>query len=142
MLSKPLKWICLAIISALIISWLFIRIIASGVNEKIVYRESDFFSYHSLTDNEIENAPRISRDYYFESLPGDGYGPSNSIIFKGVSGIEALQAYLTERGYAKEKRSFGAKEIWSKAEQQNSDLFYLWFDATTGTAELTKVINK
>lgn len=42
-----------------------------------------FFHYHTLTDKDIENAPRVTDDYYFEAHPGDGYAPSNSIFFKG-----------------------------------------------------------
>lgn len=43
-----------------------------------------FFHYYTLTDKDIENAPD---DYYFEAHPGDGYAPSNSIFFKGATGV-------------------------------------------------------
>ncbi|MCU5773145.1 hypothetical protein N5923_14635 [Erwiniaceae bacterium BAC15a-03b] len=138
---KLLKWITLSVFTLLLMGWLFIRVIASGVDETTVYTESDFFNYHSLTDKEIEKAPRISHDYYFESHPGDGYAPSNTVIFKQASGIARLEDYLKGLGYTKERRSLGEKEIWSKPAQTNSDLFYLYFNAATGEAELTKVIN-
>ena len=93
------------------------------------------------TDKDIEKAPRISNDYYFESHPGDGYSPSNTIIFRGVTGVEPLRAYLTKLGYTRQRGGSREAEIWTKPEQMNSDLFYLRYDAATSEAELTKELN-
>lgn len=51
-------------------------------------------------------------------------------------------AYVSRNvGYTKEKRRLGEKEIWSKPDQVNGDIFYLYFNAATGEVELTKVMN-
>jgi hypothetical protein len=52
--------------------------VVSGSDETTVYTENDFLHYHTLTDKDIENAPRVTDDYYFEAHPGDDYAPSNS----------------------------------------------------------------
>ncbi|WP_312845071.1 hypothetical protein [Enterobacter sp. WCHEn090032] len=141
MIRKLFKWSVLVLITVVILCWLFVYFVASGINEATTYTENDFFNYHSLTDKDIEKAPRISNDYYFESYPGDGYAPSNTIIFRGVSGIEPLRAYLTKLGYTRQRGGSREAEIWTKAEQMNSDLFYLRYDAATSEAELTKELN-
>ncbi|QTF06611.1 hypothetical protein HC231_00680 [Brenneria izadpanahii] len=138
---KVVKWVGLSIVSGLILCWLFVYLVASGINETTTYTENDFFNYHTLTEKEIEKAPRISGDYHFESHPGDGYAPSNTIIFRGVSGVEPLRAYLKNLGYIKQRNHSSEAEIWIKPEQANSDLFYLYFNRATGEAELTKEIN-
>ncbi|MCZ3384876.1 MULTISPECIES: hypothetical protein [unclassified Kosakonia] len=140
-LLKVVKWCVLLAVTVLILVWLFVWLVASGSDETTVYKENDFFNYHTLTDKDIENAPRITDDFNFESHPGDGYAPSNSIIFKGATGTEPLRSYLEKLGYTKEKRSLGEREIWSKPDQLNGDLFYLYFNAATGEVELTKVMN-
>lgn len=78
---------------------------------------------------------------YTEAHSGDGYAPSNSIFFKGATGVAPLRAYLETLGYTKEKRCLGEKEIWSKPDQVKGDIFYLYFNAATGEVELTKVMN-
>lgn len=140
-LLKVLKWCALLAVTVFILVWLFVWLVASGTGETTVYKEDDFFNYHTLTDKDIENSPRITDDFYFESHPGDSYAPSSSIIFKGATGTEPLRYYLEKLGYTKEKRSLGEKEIWSKSDQSNRDLFYLYFNATTREVELTKVLN-
>jgi hypothetical protein len=140
-LLKVLKWCALSVVTVFILGWLFVWLVASGSDETTVYTENDFFHYHTLTDNDIENAPRITDDYYFESHPGDGYAPSNSIFFKGATSAASLRTYLKTLGYTKEKRRLGEKEIWSKPDQVKGDIFYLYFNAATGEVELTKVIN-
>jgi hypothetical protein len=85
-LLKVLKWCELSVATVFILGWLFVWLVASGSDETKVYTENDFFHYHTLTDKDIENAPRITDDYYFEAHPGDGYAPSNSIFFKGATG--------------------------------------------------------
>lgn len=114
---------------------------ASGSNETTVYTENDFFHYHTHPDKDVENAPRVTDDYYFEAHPGDGYAPSNNIFFKGATGAAPLRAYLETLGYTKEKRRLGDKEIWSKPVQVKGDIFYLYFNAATCEVELTKVMN-
>ncbi|EGT4355284.1 hypothetical protein [Cronobacter sakazakii] len=140
-MRKFFKWSILVLTTVVILCWLFIYFIASGINETTTYTEKDFFNYHSLTDKDIAKAPRISKDYYFESHPGDGYAPSNTIIFRGVSDVEPLRAYLTNLGYTRQKGGSREAEIWTKPEQMNSDLFYLRSNADTGEVELTKELN-
>lgn len=139
-MRKFLKWSILIIITVVIFCWLFVYFVASGINEATTYTEKDFFNYYSLTDKDIEKVPRILNDYYFESHPGDGYSPSNTITFRGASAVEPLRAYLTKLGYTRQKGGPVEAEIWTKPEQ-NSDLFYLHFDTATGEVELTKELN-
>lgn len=140
-LLKILKWCALSVVTVFILGWLFVWLVASGSDETTVYTENDFFHYHTLTDKDIENAPRVTDDYSFEAHPGVGYGSSNSIVFKRATGAAPLRAYLETLGYKKEKRRLGDKEIWSKPDQVNGDLFYLYFNAATGEVELTRVMN-
>lgn len=140
MLLKLLRWVSAAIITVIILCWLFIWLVASGIDETTTYTENDFFNYHMQTDQEIEKAPRISGDYYFKSYPGDGYAPANTIIFKGASNVEPLRLYLKKLGYIRQRTDSGA-ETWIKPEQMNSDVFYLYSNAATGEVELFKVLN-
>ncbi|EOD8856773.1 hypothetical protein ACJ5W3_004644 [Enterobacter hormaechei] len=109
-LLKILKWCGLAVVTVFILGWLFVWLVASGSDETTVYTQNDFFHYHTLTDKDIENAPRVTDDYYFEAHPGDGYAPSNSIFFKGATGAAPLRAYLETLGYTKEKRRLGIRK--------------------------------
>jgi len=131
----------LASITVLTFGGLLLWLVISGSDKTTVYTEKDFFSYHTLTHKEIENAPRITDNYYFESHPGDGYSPSNSIVFKGASDTASLRGYLEKLGYVKQMRSLGEKEIWAKPDQLDGDLFYLYLNPTTNEVELTKVLN-
>ncbi|MCH9406765.1 hypothetical protein [Pantoea agglomerans] len=135
------KWSALVAVTVLILIGLFVWLVASGSDETTVYKENDFFSYHTLTDKDIENAPRITDNYYFEAHPGDGYSPSNSIIFKGATDTASLQAYLEKLGHVKQKRSLGEKEVWAKPDKSNGNMFYLYSNPATGEIELTKVLN-
>jgi hypothetical protein len=126
------KWSALVAATVLILIGLFVWLVASGSDETTVYKENDFFSYHTLTDTD---------NYYFEAHPGDGYSPSNSIIFKGATDTASLQAYLEKLGYVKQNRSLGEKEIWARPDQLDGDQFYLYFNPTTHEVELTRVLN-
>jgi len=135
------KRLALIAVTMLVCGGLFIWLVASGSDEATVYKENDFFNYHMLTDPDIENAPRITDNYHFESHPGDGYSPSNSIVFKRATDTASLSAYLKKLGYAKQRRSLGEKEIWAKPDQLDGNLFYLYVNPTTREIELTKVLN-
>lgn len=136
-----LKWGSLTLMGVLLLSGVFIYVVASGVNEVTEYTENDFFTYRILTDKEIAQAPRISADYVFVSQPGDGHAPSNAIIFQRASDIEPLRIYLRGLGYALDKRRLGANEVWSQQERHGGAVFYLSFNRGTGEAVLTKVQN-
>lgn len=140
-MKNLIKWSAALAATVLICVGLFTGFIASGSNDVIVYTQRDFFKYHTLTDMDIENAPRITEHYYFEAHPGDGYSPSNSIIFKGATETAPLRAYLEKLGYVKQKRSLGEKEIWANPDKSDGDLFYLYLDLITHQVELTKVLN-
>ncbi|CZX52107.1 hypothetical protein [Enterobacter hormaechei] len=139
-LLNALKWSALTVATVFILGWLFVWLVASDSDETTVYTENDFFHYRILTDKDIKNAPKVTDDYYFEAHSGDGYEPSNSIIFKGATSAAPLRAYLETLEYVKEKRSLEVKEVWSKPERLNADFFYLYFNTATGDIELTKVI--
>ena len=40
-----------------------------GLDETTNYTENDFLHYHTLTGKDIENAPRITDDYYSRRIP-------------------------------------------------------------------------
>ncbi|MFG6073604.1 hypothetical protein [Enterobacter ludwigii] len=140
-LSKVLKWYALSVSTVFILGWLFVWLVVSGSDETTVYTENDFFHYHTLTDKDIENAPRIRDDYYFEAHPGDGYAPSNSIVFKGLPGLHRCARISKRWDTRKKSVARGEKATWSKPDQIKGDIFYLYFNAATGEVELTKVMN-
>jgi len=98
-------------IIAFILCGLFFYFTTSNINGVTVYKETDRYSYYTLTDKEIQNAPRISQHYYFESQPGDGYAPSNAIIFKDANNPEPLRAWLINLGYVREQRRLRGMEV-------------------------------
>lgn len=141
MMVKIVKWVSLSFVIAIILCFFIFYFFLSGVNKKIIYTESEFFNYYRLTDKSIQQVPRISKEYYFVSEPGDGYAPSNTVVFEGVSDVSPLKSYLKNLGYTKENRRLGENEIWSKQGQVNGDVFYLYFNRLTGEATLSKVMN-
>jgi len=124
-------------IAALILCGTFIYITASNINEMTVYKETDRYRYYTLTYNEIQNAPRISQHYYFESHPGDGYPPSNDIIFKDTANAEPLRVYLINLGYIKERRRKRGMEVWCQPKKECRDRFYLYVDKHAKEVRLT-----
>ena len=126
-------------ITTLILCGLFIYLIASSINGITVYKETDRYNYYSLTYEEIQNAPRISQSYYFESLPGDGYAPSNAIIFKDATNPEPLRAYLIKSGYVREQRRLREMEMWCQPKKACKDRFYLYVDKHAKEVRLTSI---
>ncbi|PSS44332.1 hypothetical protein C6560_23435 [Enterobacter sp. FS01] len=126
-------------ITALILCGLFISLIASNINGVTVYKETDRYNYYSLTYNEIQNAPRISQNYYFESQPGDGYAPSNAIIFKDATNPEPLRAYLVNLGYVREQRRLRGMEVWCQPDKEGKARFYLYVDKHAKEVTLTLI---
>lgn len=53
--------------------WLFMM-------PNIIYKENDFLKYHLLTNEKIKEAPRISKNYFFEYYPNDESSPIYSSI--------------------------------------------------------------
>ncbi|MDI7666624.1 hypothetical protein QLY37_21285, partial [Cronobacter sakazakii] len=70
MVLKALKWCILLVVTVLIVGGLFVWFVAANLDETVVYTESDFFTYPTLPVKVIENAPRITHNYYFEAHPG------------------------------------------------------------------------
>ncbi len=126
-------------IAALILCGTFIYITESNINEMTVYKETDRYRYYTLTYNEIQNAPRISQHYYFESHPGDGYPPSNDIIFKDTANAEPLRVYLINLGYIKERRRKRGMEVWCQPKKECRDRFYLYVDKHAKEVRLTSI---
>ncbi|QIG31624.1 hypothetical protein FY047_02390 [Leclercia adecarboxylata] len=126
-------------ITTLILCGLFIYLIASSINGITVYKETDRYNYYSLTYKQIQNAPRISQSYYFESQPGDGYPPSNAIIFKDTTNAEPLRVYLADLGYIKEKRTQREMEMWCQPKKACKDRFYLYVDKHAKEVRLTSI---
>lgn len=124
-------------IAALILGGTFIYLTASNINEMTVYKETNRYRYYTLTYNEIQNAPRISQHYYFESHPGDGYPPSNDIIFKDTTDAEPLRVYLINLGYIKDRRRKREMEVWCQPKKECRDRFYLYVDKHAKEVRLT-----
>ncbi len=110
--------------------------------ETITYKQSDFIYYHILTDKDISNTPRITSDFYFESIPGDGSYPTNSITFKNAPEIKRIEAYLQSLGLKKENRKMGDNDVWSKHDDLSGNTFYLSFDPENKSVTLTKSIGR
>ena len=62
------KWSALVAAAVLILIGLFVWLVASGSDETTVYKENDFFSYHTLTDKDIENAPRTCSSLKYDAI--------------------------------------------------------------------------
>lgn len=126
-------------ITTLILCGLFIYLIASSINGITVYKETDRYNYYSLTYEEIQNAPRISQSYYFESLPGDGYASSNAIIFKDAINPEPLRTYLVKLGYVREQRRLREMQMWCQPKKACKERFYLYVDKHAKEVRLTSI---
>lgn len=126
-------------IAALILGGTFIYFTASNINEMTVYKETNRYRYYTLTYNEIQNAPRISQHYYFESHPGDGYPPSNDIIFKDTTDAEPLRVYLINLGYIKDRQKKREMEVWCQPKKECRDRFYLYVDKHAKEVRLTSI---
>jgi hypothetical protein len=126
-------------IAALILGGTFIYLTASNINEMTVYKETNRYRYYTLTYNEIQNAPRISQHYYFESHPGDGYPPSNDIIFKDTTDAEPLRVYLINLGYIKVRQKKREMEVWCQPKKECRDRFYLYVDKHAKEVRLTSI---
>jgi len=124
-------------IAALILGGTFIYLTASNINEMTVYKETNRYRYYTLTYNEIQNAPRIFQHYYFESHPGDGYPPSNDIIFKDTTDAEPLRVYLINLGYIKDRQKKREMEVWCQPKKECRDRFYLYVDKHAKEVRLT-----
>lgn len=139
MLSTFVRFLIAISITVLILCGLFIYHIASNINGVTVYKETDRYNYYSLTYKQIKNAPRISRNYYFESQSGDGYTPSNAIIFKDATDPEPLRAYLAGSGYIRQQRKQRGMEVWCQPKETCSDRFNLYVDNQAKEVTLTHI---
>lgn len=130
-----------AVISVILLLYFFSYMISSGMNDGGIYTESDFLKYHALTDSDILNSPRISREYYFEYHPGDGSPLSNAIVFSGSTDVESLKAYLSALGYTLHKRIIARDHIiWeSHCTLSQSSSFYLSVNYTENKVKLEKL---
>ncbi|KAA8998870.1 hypothetical protein FJU30_14365 [Affinibrenneria salicis] len=136
---KIIKYILLLLASMFILVMLFCYLVASGVGETEVYQQSDFFSYHFLTDEEIGGAPRISDNYFFEYHNGDGYPSSNTIVFRQSASLTPLREYLTTLGYRYEPARSGrdSGEVWLRPDAPG-DMFSLWYNRQENEVTLCK----
>jgi len=134
-----IRYLIVFSLTLLILCFLFIYLIASDINEMTVYKETDRYNYYSLTYEEIQNAPRISQNYYFEFQPGDGYAPSNAIIFKDATDPEPLRAYLMKLGYVREQHRLRGMEVWCQPNKEGRGPLYLYVDKHAKEVTLTLI---
>lgn len=139
MLFTFIRYLIALSLAALILCFLFIYFIASNINGVTVYKETDRYSYYMFTDKEIQNAPRITPTYYFESQPGDGYAPSNAIIFKDAINPEPLRAWLINLGYVREQRRLRGMEVWCQPNKACRARFYLSINNHAKEVTLTHI---
>lgn len=125
---KMVRYLILSIIAILVLAFTFFSVIFAGIDETIIYKRTDYFYYCSLTDDDIAKAPALSDDYYFEYRGGDGYPPSNAVVFKKADDVHLFRKYLQQLGYKRDGRHYGGNEVWV-ADHEN-DRFYLLFDKT------------
>ena len=142
MLFTFIRYLIVLSLIVLILCGLFIYFTTSNLNGVTVYKETDRYSYYTLTDKEIQNAPRISQHYYFESQPGDGYAPSNAIIFKDANNPEPLRAWLINLGYVREQRRLRGIEVWCQPNREGRGHFYLHVDKHAKEVTLTNIQNQ
>lgn len=138
---KIIRYLIATIIAAGIIAFGFIYFIGSGIDKKTTYTEKDLLQFYSLTDKEIKHAPKISHSYYFVYQPGDGYAPSNSVIFNHTTDAAPLRAYLQGNGYTLQPGKFGDSEVWKQKSQPQSATFYLWINQPAQQVTLSKEVN-
>ncbi|MDY4376011.1 hypothetical protein [Pectobacterium carotovorum] len=138
---KVIKYLLLLFVPAAMVGMLFVFIVASGSTEIRTYTESEYFTYYAFTDEDIRNAPRISSNYAFEYVPGDGYAPSNAIIFNDTSDTTLLKTYLTTLGYEQQKRKQGEEDVWKKRTEIEGATFYIWVNKDAKQVYLTKVFH-
>ncbi|KAA9001648.1 hypothetical protein FJU30_04975 [Affinibrenneria salicis] len=101
------------------------------------YKQSDFFSYHYFTDDEIQNAPRISADYSFKFRAQDGMVPlMSSIIFKNVKDDTPLKKYVESLGYKYMGKDETYGDHWKDMETNTT--FWLWVSKNKNEVILTK----
>ncbi|WP_113632324.1 hypothetical protein DUT67_15430 [Pectobacterium peruviense] len=138
---KVIKYLLLLVVPAAMVGMLFVFIVVSGSTEIRTYTESDYFAYYAFTDEDIRNAPRISRNYAFEYVPGDGYAPSNAIIFSDTSDATPLKMYLITLGYEQQKRKEGGQDVWNKQTEIEEATFYVWVNKEAKQVHLTKIFH-
>lgn len=138
---KVIKYLLLLLVSAAMVGMLFVFIAVSGSTEIRTYTESDYFAYYAFTDEDIRNAPRISSNYAFEYVPGDGYSPSNAIIFNDTSDATPLKMYLMTLGYEQQKRKERGEDVWKKRTAIEEATFYIWVNTKAKQVYLTKVFH-
>ncbi|MGY5958654.1 DUF3592 domain-containing protein [Kosakonia sp. BK9b] len=138
---RSLKWVALFIVALGLVLFFFLWLMLSGVGETTVYSERNLWDYHTLTQDAIAQAPRISPTYHFEFHNGDGYPSSNSIIFEHASNAGALRDYLRSMGYQQDTRPAWDGERWSKPDEPQSDMFAISEDVQNKQITLTQTLS-
>lgn len=125
------------------ISLQFITLALIPSPKHIEYKESEIYSYHVYTDNDIKNVPRISRVYHFTyDASKDEQNEMSSIVFVG-GGLEQLRKYLKGLGYYLSGRASvynsSLEEYWF-SRKGGDDMFSLWYSNDRKTIILTKIL--
>lgn len=103
------------------------------------YRQNNFFRYHYFTDDQIQNAPRISNDYSFRYRAQDGMVPlMSSIIFIGATDVMPLKKYVESLGYKYMGKDEAYGERWEN--ERSNEVFLLWVSEDGSKVVLTKEV--
>lgn len=101
------------------------------------FTEDSFWSYHFYTDQEVKDAPRISKNYHFLFRAQDGGKPGiSAIVFAGAADTHALEQYLTQLGYHRVSVE-GAEQRWEQP-QKVTPAFYITVDEAQSEITLSK----
>ncbi|AMO50745.1 hypothetical protein GA0061071_102312 [Kosakonia oryzendophytica] len=137
LMFSVLKWGILFVVSLGLVLFFLLWLMLSSLGETTVYTEQNLWDYHTLTQDAIAHAPRISANYHFEFHNGDGYPSSNSIIFEDARNIEALRDYVKSMGYQRDPSlTYGAEE-WRKPGVPGANTFSIYYDPKTRQATLS-----
>ncbi|MFE8117324.1 hypothetical protein RBA63_19155 [Brenneria goodwinii] len=136
-MQKSLKWILLALILYALGDFVLGTWLDKRIAENPAYTKSDVLIYKHFTDKDIADTPKISSNYHFEYHIGDGYAPTNEIVFHHASDLVPLRDYLKKLGYEKAPKPYGDAEVWRRPTKK-SDTFYLWHIKESNEIKLSK----
>jgi hypothetical protein len=140
LMFSVLKWGILFVVSLGLVLFFLLWLMLSSLGETTVYTEQNLWDYHSLTQDAIAQAPRITANYHFEFHNGDGYPSTNSIIFENARNVEALRDYLKSMGYQRDQSlTYGAEE-WHRPGVPEANTFSIDYDPKTRQATLSMIL--
>jgi len=101
------------------------------------FTEDSFWLYHFYTDQEVKDAPGISKDYHFLFRAQDGGKPGiSAVVYAGVTDTRPLEQYLSQLGYHRVSVE-GTEQRWEQPEKV-TPAFYITVDKSLAEVTLSK----